>query len=441
MMQTQRVIRQVVSNPLIAVCQLTNTHDKNRNIEKAHELISKAKDHGCKMIFFPECADFIGRSKDEALKLAEPINGETMKTFRQLAENYKMWISVGGFHNKKSEDILPANTHVIIDDNGQIVIQYDKLHQFNIDTPKVRLLEREFSSAGNQLHPPVETPVGKIGLNICYDVRFPELSYFHRQAGADILAFPAAFTVPTGMAHWEVLLRARAIETQCYVVASAQYGKHTDTRSSYGHAMIVDPYGKVVAQCSDREGLCYAEIDLNYIKEVRQGLNMIGDRRGDLYTTYYKQKFPTEGVDATFADKTIPASSVFYRSRLSFAFVNLHPLVPGHVLVSPNRVVQSIKDLTPAENADLFNTVQVVSNVVLEHYKAESSNIAIQNGADAGQTVPHVHVHIIPRKHKDFGDDTDNMYKELAEHETKRPQQTPEQMAEEAAIYRKLLYQ
>ena len=132
---------------------------------------------------------------------------------------------------------------------------------------------------------------------------------------------------------FQVLLRARAIETQCYVVAAAQYGKHTDTRSSYGHAMIVDPYGKVVAQCSDKEGLCFAEIDLDYVKEVRQGLNMIGDRRADLYTTYYKQKFPTEnGGDAKFADKTIPATSVFYRSRLSFAFTNLHPLVPGRMV-------------------------------------------------------------------------------------------------------------
>ena len=105
---------------------------------------------------------------------------------------------------QKSNDILPANTHVVIDDNGKIVMEYDKLHQFNIDTPKVRLLEREFSSAGNQLIPPIETPVGKVGLTICYDLRFPELSWFHRQAGADILAFPAAFTVPTGMAHWQV---------------------------------------------------------------------------------------------------------------------------------------------------------------------------------------------------------------------------------------------
>ena len=102
--------------------------------------------------------------------------------------------------------------------------------------------------------------------------------------------------------------------------------------------------------------------------------------------------------------------------------------------------MQFLKDLTPAENADLFNTVQIISDAVLGYYKVESSNVAIQNGPDAGQTVPHVHVHIIPRKHKDFGDDTDNVYKELAEHEKNRPQQSPEQMAAEASIYRNILY-
>ncbi|PIO69775.1 hydrolase, carbon-nitrogen family [Teladorsagia circumcincta] len=150
---------------------------------------------------------------------------------------------------------MPWNSHVIIDDQGETRALYNKLHLFDLEIPgKVRLMESEFSKSGSKMVPPVDTPIGRLGLSICYDLRFPELALWNRYKGAEILSYPSSFTLNTGLAHWEPLLRTRAIETQCYVIAAAQTGKHNDKRSSYGHSMVVDPWGAVVAQCSERVG-------------------------------------------------------------------------------------------------------------------------------------------------------------------------------------------
>lgn len=150
---------------------------------------------------------------------------------------------------------------------------------------------RESSSTlpGPRLEPPVSTPAGKLGLAVCYDMRFPELSLALVQAGAEILTYPSAFGSVTGPAHWEVLLRARAIETQCYVVAAAQCGRHHENRMSYGHSMVVDPWGTVVAQCSEGPGLCLAHINLGYLRQLRQHLPVIQHRRPNLYSNLAQQ--------------------------------------------------------------------------------------------------------------------------------------------------------
>ncbi|XP_078061598.1 deaminated glutathione amidase-like [Mustelus asterias] len=143
--------------------------------------------------------------------------------------------------------------------------------------------ESDFTIPGTGIEPPVSTPIGKLGLAICYDLRFPEISLVLTEAGAEILTFPSAFTVTTGLAHWEPLLRARAIETQCYVVAAAQTGKHNEKRTSYGHSMVVDPWGCVVAECNEGRDICYAEIDLQYLWDIRQDMPVSHHRRKDLY--------------------------------------------------------------------------------------------------------------------------------------------------------------
>ncbi|GFR97283.1 nitrilase and fragile histidine triad fusion protein NitFhit [Elysia marginata] len=281
-------------------------------------------------------------------------------------------------------------------------------------------------------------------------MRFPELSLALAQQGADILTFPSAFTQITGMAHWESILRCRAIETQCYVVAAAQTGKHNDKRSSYGHTMVVDPWGAVVSQCSEGTGVCVAEIDLDYLAKRRREMPVWQHRRIDLYgrvealTPSQGSSFsPDDLSQYQFGHVTVGSSQVFYRTALSFACVNIKPVLPGHALVIPLRPAVHMNDLTPAEVTDLFLTVQRVSKVVNQHFGASSNTIAVQDGPDAGQTVKHVHVHILPRKPGDFGQN-DDVYDALENHDKKWTEntvfRTEEEMAAEAAQLRTYFY-
>lgn len=169
-----------------------------------------------------------------------------MESYKNMAKSNQMYLSLGGIHEaifdndgkKKSNRIF--NTHVLIDPKGEIIGKYRKLHMFNVDTPEFKYRESEIAMAGTQIVPPVVTSVGSIGLQICYDLRFPEASTHLRKLGATILTYPSTFSVSTGKAHWEILLRSRAIENQCYIIAAAQNGAHNKKRSSYGHAMVLN---------------------------------------------------------------------------------------------------------------------------------------------------------------------------------------------------------
>ncbi|XP_043945902.1 deaminated glutathione amidase isoform X2 [Protopterus annectens] len=275
--------------PLIAVCQMTATDDKEKNFATCVHLINKAHQRGASAVFLPEGFDYIGTSTEQTLSLAEPLEGDLIQHYSKLARDLRLWLFLGGFHEKGpnwKEDHRVYNSHVVIDDTGCTASVYRKTHLFDISLHNgVSLKESNFTISGPALVPPVSTPVGKVGLAVCYDLRFPELSLALRQGGAEILTFPSAFTVTTGQAHWEVLLRARAIETQCYVVAAAQTGKHNERRASYGHSLVVDPWGTVVAQCSEGTNLCYAEIDLPSLHRVRLEMPVANHRRSDLYGT------------------------------------------------------------------------------------------------------------------------------------------------------------
>ncbi|KAJ8302149.1 hypothetical protein KUTeg_021136 [Tegillarca granosa] len=232
------------------------------------------------MVFLPEAADFIGESKKQSNELSESIDGEMINRYKQLAKDQDIWISVGSFHQKDpaGDSNRVHNTQVIIDSGGNIQETYSKTHLFDLDIKgKVRLCESDYTVPGDRIVPPVTTPVGKVGLaivsfmlfekslwnrsiwsyNNCYDLRFPELSLLLSQQGAEIITYPSAFTQTTGMAHWET-----------YVVAAAQTGKHNDKRSSYGHAMIIDPWGTVIAQCHEGTDVCVAEIDISYLRKI-----------------------------------------------------------------------------------------------------------------------------------------------------------------------------
>ncbi|KAF9198973.1 8-oxoguanine glycosylase ogg1 [Haplosporangium sp. Z 27] len=278
--------RKVMQQVKIAVAQFCGGQSVSANLATCIRLMGQASKQAAKMIFFPEASDFIGNPSDEALTLSYPLSeGLFLQGVCAEAKQLGIWCSVG-IHEKSPFPDRLYNTHVLINDQGSIVESYRKIHLFDIDILNgPRLMESQNVVAGDKLLPPVSSPAGKIGLGICYDLRFPELALGLRRLNADILTFPSAFTVKTGEAHWEVLLRSRAIETQTYVVAAAQVGKHSEKRASYGHSMIVDPWGKVVAECDgENEGIAVAPIDLSLLERIRIEMPVMSHRRYDVFT-------------------------------------------------------------------------------------------------------------------------------------------------------------
>lgn len=248
--------------------------------------------------------------------------------------------------------------------------------------------------------------------------------------------------MPTGSAHWESLLRARAIETQCYVIAAAQTGTHNKKRASFGHAMVVDPWGAIVAQCSDGIGMAVAQIDLNFRHSVRQKLPVWTDRRPELYGDIIAAQARPEltlGEEPFQFGPTavVHSSQIFYRSKHSIAFVNHRPLLAGHVLVASLRPVKRLKDLNTEEVTDLFCLVQRVQKAIETEFGANASTVAVQDGLDAGQSIEHLHVHLLPRKPSDFDGKIDQIYVELqkhdkTEHNSKYKLRTDQEMSEES---------
>ncbi|XP_029932865.1 deaminated glutathione amidase isoform X2 [Myripristis murdjan] len=278
-------------HPVAAVCQVTATPDKEANFSACKQLVEEAKQGGACMVFLPEGFDYIGSSREETLSLSESLAGDTISRYSQLARTEDVWLSLGGFHERGHDwenDRRIYNCHIIMNDKGDIVSVYRKSHLFDVELPGrgVLLKESAFTIPGPSLLPPVQTPVGKVGLGICYDLRFPELSLALQRHGAEILTYPSAFTVATGAAHWEILLRARAIETQCFVLAAAQVGRHHEKRSSYGHALAVDPWGAVLGDCGgESTGVTLVEIDLEKVRDTRRNMPVQQHRRD---TSFYR---------------------------------------------------------------------------------------------------------------------------------------------------------
>lgn len=253
---------------LAAVAQMCSTADRAANFRVITELAERAAKAGARMLFLPECAHILGDATISSVEAAEPLDGPSLKQFSELAARHKLWMSVGSFPEAAPTAGKVYNSQVILDDCGRRVAVYRKVHLFDYGA----LRESDYTEAGTQLVV-VDTPLGKLGLTTCYDIRFPGQLMALRAAGAELLSCPAAFTERTGAAHWELLLRSAAANTQCYVLAAAQAGKHNDApgRSSWGHAMCVDPWGAVKAQAgeSDVPGLLLTPIDASYLTSVR----------------------------------------------------------------------------------------------------------------------------------------------------------------------------
>lgn len=275
-----------MAHPLVAVCQMRSITDKVKNLEVVTELAAEAKRRSAVIAFFPEACDYLADNKKDIVAMAEPLTGQTVASYKEIAVKNDIWLSLGGIHEASDDTEKIYNTHILINNVGDLVAAYRKIHLFDMDNKDtgVRLMESDYVRKGTQIVPPVFTPIGKLALSVCYDIRFPELSLTLRNMGAQILTYPSAFTYQTGAAHWEVMLRARAIENQCYVIAAAQTGAHNKKRVSWGHAMIVDPWGAVIAQCAEKTGIAVVEIDLALLEKVRTNMPCEKHRRTDLYS-------------------------------------------------------------------------------------------------------------------------------------------------------------
>ncbi len=276
-----------MSDLVIAAVQMTSGEDVDANLERCRELVREAATAGALIVGLPENFAYLGSSQDHRLAIAEelPLAGERQEpgpiltAMRALALKAGVWLLLGGFPERGRDGTRIRNTSLLLDPEGTIVAVYRKLHLFDVDVPGGRRFrESETVEPGSDVVV-AATPWGGLGMSICYDLRFPELYRAMAAQAARIIAVPSAFTYETGKDHWHVLLRARAIENQAYVMAPAQFGAHGPTRRSYGHALVVDPWGAVIAECGDHEGFALGRLDFAYQDKVRAALPCLGHRR------------------------------------------------------------------------------------------------------------------------------------------------------------------
>jgi predicted amidohydrolase len=264
-----------------SAAQVTATTDLAGNLATCQRLAQEAADAGSDLLVIPECFAYIGKQLADRIAVAETIDaarpGPILAAVFDLATRHKMWVVAGGMPEIIAEDDGKDhagkvwNTCVAVSPDGELAATYRKIHLFDLDIPgKASYLESDSTGAGRQVVT-VETPLARLGLSICYDLRFPELyRALAVEHGAEVLLVPAAFTAHTGAAHWHVLLRARAIENQCYVIAAGQTGQHHPKRASYGHSLIIDPWGTILAELPTEVGLCTADIDLAALDRFRE---------------------------------------------------------------------------------------------------------------------------------------------------------------------------
>jgi len=264
----------------IAAIQMVSTPSVERNCDTARTLVAQAAAAGARLAVLPEYFCFMGRSERDKLAVAEaPGEGPIQRMLAETAREHRLWL-VGGTLPLRTGDAGRAmNANLVFSPDGEPLARYDKMHLFRYDNGREQYDEGRTLQAGAA--PASFAADGlRIGLSVCYDLRFPELYRALMNPPCDLLCVPSAFTVPTGAAHWEVLLRARAIENQCYVIAAAQGGTHENGRRTFGHSLVVDPWGDIVAmRAEDGAGVVSAELDPERIASVRLQLPALAHRR------------------------------------------------------------------------------------------------------------------------------------------------------------------
>jgi predicted amidohydrolase len=262
-----------------ALLQMTSGIDPAANAATLVEAVAQAKAGGAAMLFTPEMSGLVDGNRERALPHYRPEGEDpVLAAVRDAAAKQGIWVHLGSLAVLREDGKL-ANRAFVIDDTGAVRARYDKMHLFDVDLPTGERWRESNSYTAGAGPVVVDTPLGKLGLAICYDLRFPDLFRTMSDAGATILAVPAAFTRPTGAAHWHVLLRARAIEAAAFVIAAAQTGEHQDGRATYGHSLVIDPWGDVLLDLGEAAGLGFAELDTARLDDVRTRVPVLRHRR------------------------------------------------------------------------------------------------------------------------------------------------------------------
>lgn len=264
----------------IALAQMQSGVDPRVNAALLVDAIREAAQGGAVMVFTPEMSGLLDRDRSRAdASITSEKDDMVLSTVRQAAAEFGIWVSLGSIALKGGSKGRRLNRSILIDAEGDIRARYDKIHLFDVDLSNGESWRESAAYAPGSQAIVVNTPIGCLGLTVCYDLRFPALYNALSAAGASIFSIPAAFTVPTGRAHWHILLRARAIENAAWVVAAAQSGIHEDGRATYGHSLVVDPWGEVVLDMGDAIGVGFAEIDPVRTEKARSQIPVLQHRR------------------------------------------------------------------------------------------------------------------------------------------------------------------
>ncbi len=267
----------------IAALQMVSGPELAQNLATAERLIDEAVGGGAQLVSLPEYFVQMGWRETDKFQIAEDFGrGPVQDMLAGKARQHGIWVAGGSFPVKTTDAAKVTNTALLFNPQGEVVARYDKMHLFSFQEG-MRSLDEGRTMVAGRACVTAETSLGRIGLSICYDLRFPEL--YRSMGEIDLILVPSAFTVPTGTAHWKVLLRARAIENQCYVLAAAQGGTHVNGRQTFGHSMLIDPWGEVVASLAEGEGVVMGEMDAARLADVRHNLQALRHRRMDIATT------------------------------------------------------------------------------------------------------------------------------------------------------------
>ncbi|MEN1968742.1 carbon-nitrogen hydrolase family protein [Lentibacillus sp. N15] len=267
----------------VAAIQLNSRDNKKENISKALKLVKEAANKGAEFIVLPEYVDYMGEDS-EKVGIGETIPGPTSDAFASVAKEYNVYLHCGSIL-EKADGQRVYNTSILLNGKGEIVKLYRKIHLYDAEFEgRYTIKESDTIKPGSDVVT-AETDFGTVGMTICYDIRFPELFRSLAIQGSKVIFVPAAFPLYTGAHHWEILLRARAIENQCYIIAAGQFGTVPPEQVEFGNSMIIDPWGTVLARAPEREAIIMQELDLDYIDQVRGKISCMAHRRPEVYSS------------------------------------------------------------------------------------------------------------------------------------------------------------